>query len=200
MLQALAIIVAYLLGSIPTAVIVSRWRRGIDIRTVGNGNMGGHNTAQVLGFKAGLIVAIADMLKGSFALLFARALGLSIGWQMVVGVFAIAGHDFPVFAGFKGGQGSATTLGVFLVLFPVPTVISMIVLLLLYLITRKYNLATPVAGGLLLVLAWQMHQPWTMLVYMLILYLCIPLKKMADSHRVKELGALPDNHTSENSR
>lgn len=194
MIQALAIAAAYLLGSIPSALIISRWRRGIDVRTVGNGNMGAHNTARMIGFKAGLIVALADLLKGSLAVLLARALGLAIGWQMAVGIFAIAGHDFPIFARFKGGQGTATTLGVFLVLFPIPSLLAMFVMLFLYLITRKYNLAAPVAGGLLLMAAWQLHQPWYTLVYMLILYLCIPFKKWIDSHRVKEIEASVDRN------
>lgn len=196
MLQVLTIIVAYLLGSIPTALIVSKWRRGVDIRTVGNGNMGAHNTARVIGFKAGLIVALVDMLKGSLAVLLARALGLGIGWQMAVGVFAVAGHDFPVFARFKGGQGTATTLGVFLVLFPIPSLLAMFVMLFLYLITRRYNLAAPVGGGMLLMAAWQMRQPWYTLVYMLVLYLCIPLKKWADSHRINAVEVSTDHSPS----
>jgi len=192
MIQVAAIIIAYLLGSIPTALLVSKRLGGVDIRTLGDGNMGAHNVARQFGFKAGLIVTLVDMLKGTFALLIARWLGLSYGWQMAIGVVAVLGHDFPVFAGFRGGQGSATTMGVFLVLFPVPTVIAMFFLLMLYLITRRYNIAAPAAGGLLFVIAILMRPPWHMIVYMLALYLFIPLKGLMDRGRVRQIAVLQD--------
>lgn len=187
--QVVAIVVAYSIGSIPSAVILSKLMYHVDIRSLGDGNMGAQNMAHTLGFKAGLIIALVDVLKGTFAVLIARALGLTFGWQMVVGVFAILGHDFPVFAHFKGGQGTASTAGVFLALFPVPTVFGFMVIVLLYLITRKYFIAAPTGGGVLFLSAILMHQPWYTISYMLVLYLFIPLKKLADRGRVKEIKA-----------
>lgn len=197
LIEIAAILLAYLIGSFPTALLVAKWIKGVDIRLAGDGNMGAQNTAHVLGFKAGLIVALADVLKGTFAVLIGRAMGLSFGWQMAIGVFAILGHDFPIFAKFKGGQGTATTAGVYLALFPVPTVIGFMVVVLLYLITRKYFLAAPAGGGLMFVTAILLHQPWYTIMYMLILYLCIPLKKLVDSHRLREIQAAAENHSTQ---
>ena len=114
----LVVIFSYLLGSIPSAVIVSRLTRGVDIRTLGDGNMGARNTYRTFGLAAGLAVALADGCKGALAVLVARWLGLPAAWQTVAAVAAVVGHDFPVFARFRGGQGLATILGAFLALFP----------------------------------------------------------------------------------
>jgi hypothetical protein len=103
----LVIIFSYLLGSIPSAVIVSRLTRGVDIRTLGDGNMGARNTYRTFGLAAGLAVALADGCKGALSVLLARWLGLPAAWQTAAAVAAVLGHDFPVFAHFRGGQGLA---------------------------------------------------------------------------------------------
>ncbi len=194
MLQAILMIAAYLLGSIPTALIVGRKWKGVDIRAVGNGNMGAHNTAEVIGFKAGIIVFLVDLLKGALPILAARLLGFTFGWQMLIGVCAVLGHDFPIFAGFRGGQGTATTSGVFLGMFPGLTLICLITFILLYAITRKYNLAAPIGGGLLLVLLVLTRQAWYVLAYYLALFLFIPLKRALDKHRTREIEAEAAHH------
>jgi glycerol-3-phosphate acyltransferase PlsY len=109
---------AYLLGSIPSAVWIGTTFYGIDVREHGSGNAGATNTLRVLGKKAGFIVLFVDCLKGlaagSIALMQNK---LSAGspdfhnMQMVIGGFAVLGHIYPIFAGFKGGKGIATLLG-----------------------------------------------------------------------------------------
>ncbi|OJJ18473.1 acyl-phosphate glycerol 3-phosphate acyltransferase [marine bacterium AO1-C] len=123
-----ASIVAYLLGSIPTAVWYSKFRHGIDIREHGSGNAGATNTFRVLGKKAGSIVMSVDILKGFLATSLAWVLEFyeiiapydefyiykMIFYKLIFGSLAIVGHIFPIFANFKGGKGVATLLGMML--------------------------------------------------------------------------------------
>lgn len=196
MLQTFLMIAAYLIGSFPTALIIAKKLKGVDIRTIGNGNMGAHNTAEAIGFRWGIIVFLVDLLKGTLPLLVARLLGVSFGWLMLIGVCAILGHDFPIFAGLRGGQGTATTAGVFLALYPDLTVICLIAFVLLYAITRKYDLAAPVGCGLLLVLMAVTHKPWYALVYFLALFLFIPLKRALDKHRMRDAEMASAHHAA----
>jgi glycerol-3-phosphate acyltransferase PlsY len=184
-----ALIFSYILGSIPTALIVSRRLKGADIRRVGDGNMGAQNVSHVVGTKYGILVGILDMGKGSLAILAGMALGLSTGWVMVCGIFAVLGHDFTIFARFKGGQGTATTVGTYLVLFPLQTMVSLVVYGLLYAIIKRHTLSASIAGGFLLLLLIFVRKPWYMLVYVLALFIFIPIKKAADSRRIREIAA-----------
>ncbi len=183
------IILAYIMGSFPTALVLSKHLLGVDIRRAGDGNMGAQNAAHILGQRFGLLVGMIDIGKGALAVLLAKAMGLPVGWAMVTGVAAILGHDFPLFARFKGGQGTATTVGVYLVFFPLPVLVSLIVYGLLYAIMHKHTISAGVAGGLLLVQVILLRQPYYLIVYVIVLYICIPIKKFADSHRVKEIQA-----------
>jgi glycerol-3-phosphate acyltransferase PlsY len=108
---------SYLVGAIPTAYLVVKWLKRIDVRTVGSGNVGATNVTRAAGLGAGIIVFCIDFAKGLVAaLVFSRWLsGLApgeAGWSC--GVLAVMGHAFPVFLGFKGGKGVATTIGVLL--------------------------------------------------------------------------------------
>ena len=189
MLPVICVIVAYLLGSIPTALIFTRRLRGGDIRHQGDGNMGAQNVSHILGNRFGILVGMLDIGKAALAVLLARWLGLSMTWQMIVGVAAILGHDFPVFARFKGGQGTASTMGVYLVFFPLPWLVALTVYGLMYAITHKHTISASVAGGLLMVELIFLRQPWYILVYVLALYLFILVKKAMDSYRIREIRA-----------
>lgn len=106
----------YLLGSVPFGVLVTRLRRGVDVRSGGSGHTGALNTIRMAGLLPGLIVAFADMGKAVLAILIGQALDPS-GWGAVLaGTAAIAGHCWPVFAGFRGGMGFASGIGVLLYL------------------------------------------------------------------------------------
>lgn len=117
MVIAILVILAYLLGSIPTAVWYGKTFHKIDVREHGSGNAGATNTLRVLGNKAGFIVLFIDLLKGFVATSLAYFSGFEIGtqtyfnFQMALGVTAVLGHVWPIFAGFKGGKGIATLLG-----------------------------------------------------------------------------------------
>jgi glycerol-3-phosphate acyltransferase PlsY len=117
MVVAILILTAYLLGSIPTAVWYGKRFFKIDVREHGSGNAGATNTLRVLGNKAGFIVLFIDLLKGFIATNLAHFSNFDIdtqvffNLQMLLGVTAVVGHVFPVFANFKGGKGIATILG-----------------------------------------------------------------------------------------
>ncbi|MCK6614175.1 MAG: glycerol-3-phosphate 1-O-acyltransferase PlsY [Ignavibacteriaceae bacterium] len=119
------VILSYLVGSIPTGIIISRLVKGIDIREHGSGNMGGTNVFRVLGWKFGLLVLLLDALKGVIAVVFIARLPMEVFpftnatpfddftlVQLIAGSAAMLGHVFTVFAGFKGGKGVATGLGI----------------------------------------------------------------------------------------
>lgn len=111
-------ITAYLVGSIPAAYIVARWRRGIDIRKHGSGNVGAANTLTVVGKRWSIAVTIFDIGKGALMVWFAQLLDFNIASQASVGIATIIGHDWPVFLRFQGGRGVFTSLGVIAILNP----------------------------------------------------------------------------------
>src|SRR5690625_5384730 len=111
------IIIAYILGSIPFALIVGKIGYKIDVREHGSGNLGATNAFRVLGTKAGIIVVLADILKGTIATLVPLLVGFFYDVEvsrLVIGVFAVLGHTYPIFAKFKGGKAVATSGGIIL--------------------------------------------------------------------------------------
>lgn len=107
------IFLAYVLGSFPTGLVVVRLVRGVDVRTVGSGNIGAANVSRAAGKGWATLVAVADMLKGGIAVLLARAFGIMDPWVLsVVGFSGVLGHNFSLWLRFKGGKGVATSFGV----------------------------------------------------------------------------------------
>ncbi|MCP9769131.1 glycerol-3-phosphate 1-O-acyltransferase [Lacihabitans sp. LS3-19] len=137
---------AYLLGSIPTAYWYAKFFHGIDIRQHGSGNIGATNSLRVLGKKAGIIVLIFDLLKGLIPAYLARFLGLSEDLVFLIGITSILGHIFSVFAGFKGGKGIATSLGVILAVSPIGGGVSVLVFITVVYITKYVSLGSLLAG------------------------------------------------------
>jgi glycerol-3-phosphate acyltransferase PlsY len=115
---AIAIIVAYLIGSIPFALILAR-RWGTDLRLVGSGNVGAANVLRSSGVKAGVLVALLDMAKGAVSVWIAERVAAGSALPAAAGVAAIVGHIYPVWLKFRGGKGVATACGVFSMLTPV---------------------------------------------------------------------------------
>jgi glycerol-3-phosphate acyltransferase PlsY len=115
----LFVVGAYLIGSIPTAYLLARWRRGIDLRQVGSGNVGGSNLRATVGVWATVTVGLFDIAKGAFPVWLARRVGLGETEAILAGLAAVTGHDWPPWLSFRGGRGMAATLGVLLVVFPI---------------------------------------------------------------------------------
>lgn len=145
--------VAYLLGSIPTAVWVGKIFFNIDVREHGSGNAGATNVMRVLGVKTGIPVLLTDMLKGWFAVYLVHFQGViepgTEAWMLVaiiLGVLAVVGHIFPVFAGFRGGKGVATIAGVCISLHPLATVSALGVFILVLIIWKYVSLGSISAG------------------------------------------------------
>ena len=144
---------AYLLGSIPTAVWVGKWFYGVDVRNEGSGNAGATNTIRVLGLKAGIPVIIVDILKGYFAVWLMRYF-VPAGWsgdystylEITSGLLAVVGHTLPVFAGFRGGKGVATLLGVGIALYGYAVLVSVVLFVLIIALTRYVSLGSMLAG------------------------------------------------------
>jgi glycerol-3-phosphate acyltransferase PlsY len=149
----LVFILAYLIGSIPSAVWIGKLFHNTDVREHGSGNAGATNVIRVLGWKTGIPVLLIDVAKGALAtslpLLFNMAdqgSSLLINLQILAGVTAIAGHVYPVFAGFRGGKGVATIFGVLLILHPLLTISCMGIFLIILLITGIVSVASMSAG------------------------------------------------------
>lgn len=145
----LALILAYLIGSIPSAVWIGKTFYGIDVREFGSGNAGATNTFRTLGKKAGLIVLTLDIFKGWIAVTMATFIseapvGTSqfVDLQIVLGVAAVVGHIFPVFAGFRGGKGIATLFGVILAAHPLACLLSLGVFVLIFLAFNYVSLGS----------------------------------------------------------
>ena len=143
--EVIIIIFAYLLGSIPSGLIVGKIGYGIDIREHGSGDLGGTNTFRTLGKKAGLIVTIADILKGTLAALLPILFSADID-PLLAGVVAVIGHMYPVFAGFKGGKAVATSGGVILAVEPVLFVTVVIFFFLSLYISKYVSLSSMLSG------------------------------------------------------
>lgn len=151
-----ALIAAYLLGSIPTAVWLGQAFYGIDVREYGSGNAGATNTFRVLGKKPGITVMTIDILKGYTATKLAYLIGLSVtgpqnseqfvNYQLALGVIAVMGHLFPIFAGFRGGKGVATLFGMILAVNPWTALICVTVFVTVLLVSNYVSLSSICAG------------------------------------------------------
>jgi glycerol-3-phosphate acyltransferase PlsY len=154
-LLATIIVLSYLVGSIPTSIIVSKLAKGIDIREHGSGNAGGTNVLRVLGWKHGILVILLDALKGVLAVVvIARLHYGSIPFQnatpfddftlvqIIAGISAVIGHIWTVFAGFKGGKGIATALGMLLMIATVDMLVAIGVFIIVVSISKYVSLGS----------------------------------------------------------
>jgi glycerol-3-phosphate acyltransferase PlsY len=151
-----AVLFAYLFGSIPTAVWLGQAFYGVDVREYGSGNAGATNTFRVLGKKAGIAVMIIDIAKGYTATNLAYFIGLSVtgpqhtsqfvNYQLALGVTAVMGHLFPIFAGFRGGKGVATLFGMILAVNFPAAMFCVLVFVVILLATKYVSLGSICAG------------------------------------------------------
>lgn len=188
----LSLIIGYLLGSIPTAYIVSRARKGIDIRTIGSGNMGGANVMREIGTQEGVFVGLFDLAKGAGAILIAQALNVSELWVFAAGFAAVVGHNFPVLAGFRGGRGSATVMGIFLVLAPAAALVTLVVVAIPFFASRKFVGAIIIGFALLPLFAWLLEDSLSLVRYALAIDVFMLMRNLPDIRRVLAKGIVRD--------
>jgi len=155
MLELLLLFCAYLIGSIPTAVWVSKGVFGMDIREYGSGNAGATNTFRVLGSKAGTFVMLVDMIKGVLAVRLSYLLAYYhnpdhltqlVNFQIGLGLAAVVGHIFPIWANFRGGKGIATLFGLVLAIQPLVAICCVGIFLLILSLTRYVSLTSIIAS------------------------------------------------------
>ena len=174
----LIIVVSYIIGSIPTAIIAGKWLKKIDIREHGSGNAGATNVFRTLGWKAGITVLLIDMFKGFvpvywIAGIFHHIFDTHIYFQLLAGICAIFGHMWTIFAGFKGGKGVGTSAGVFLGLAPLALGLSLLVFIIIVWITRYVSLGSIVAASTLLVILVLQKFIFDVYIPDILLYVCI---------------------------
>jgi glycerol-3-phosphate acyltransferase PlsY len=168
MKELLLIICAYLIGSIPTALIISKKFFGVDIREYGSGNMGATNTFRVLGSRYGTIVMACDILKGMAAVALFNLLPYYFhnelertNFMIALGLSAVIGHVFPIWANFKGGKGVATLFGMILAIQPIIAISCVGVFLLVLFFTRYVSLSSVLAAVMLPICVlwiWNEHE------------------------------------------
>lgn len=168
MVTTLLVALGYVLGSIPTGLLVARWQRGVDIRRHGSGNIGMTNVLRAVGKGAAALTLVGDLAKGLLPVLLARA-WLTSPWAIgLVALAAVIGHLFPVFAGFHGGKGVATTLGASLPLLPGPLLIAFLVFVTCVALRRQVSLGSLAAAAALPITAFAWGSPAAYVLYALV--------------------------------
>ena len=148
MTAALVIAFSYLLGSVPFGMVFAR-AKGVDLRSVGSGNIGATNVLRAAGRGPAVLTLLGDALKGAAAVALARALGLGAFNEGLAALAAVAGHDFSVFLRFRGGKGVATSLGAVLIYAPQAGILTAVLWLITVVLTRYSSLGAIVSFALL---------------------------------------------------
>jgi len=153
------ILAGYLLGAIPFSYIIGYLFKGIDIRRYGTKNAGTSNVFLVVGTFPAILAMIGDIAKGSIAVLLPLWLGMPYYVAILAGIFAIIGHCYPIFLGFKGGKGMATAFGVLIPLAPLEILIAIAILVVLAFTIKKLFVSAIIAVSLIPLMAWQFGKP-----------------------------------------
>ncbi|WP_106497522.1 glycerol-3-phosphate 1-O-acyltransferase PlsY [Lentibacillus sp. Marseille-P4043] len=177
-------IIAYLLGSIPSALIVGKLGYKLDIREHGSGNLGATNTFRVLGVKAGIMVTLSDILKGTIATLLPLLVEADV-YRLAIGLFAVIGHTYPLFAKFKGGKAVATSGGIILGVSPL-LFISMVVTFLLALYLSKYvSLSSMITGIVSVIVAFLLQEDIGLIIVVAALTIFVFYRHKENIKRIK---------------
>lgn len=163
MLEAAAILISYLLGSVSFSILIAKWVKGIDIRNHGSGNAGATNTLRILGKGPAIAVFALDIAKGVAAVLLGKFMVGGDWLPVLCGLAAIVGHNWPVWFGFKGGKGIATTVGVIATLAFLPALIAGLIAIAVIALTRFVSLGSLVFAALTPVFIWLMDRPYALL-------------------------------------
>jgi glycerol-3-phosphate acyltransferase PlsY len=185
----LAIFSAYLLGSVPFAYLITRWRTGLDIRYLGDGNVGARNVLHTVGTRWGILVGVLDLGKGFAVYSLVQWLASPHWAVLLAGFAAVLGHGFPIFLRGQGGKGVATTLGFLLGLMPWATLLGMGLLVLINLLLREFNISLAVGVAAMILLGPLFgYGVWSSL-YALTLFLALWGKKAIDLPRERMIWA-----------
>lgn len=176
---------AYVLGSIPSGLIVGKVFYQTDIRQFGSKNLGGTNAFRVLGKKAGLIVTVSDILKGTLSILLPVLLSPVEVNLLFIGLFSVIGHMFPLFAQFKGGKAVATSAGLILGLSPVLFLISLVGFFVVLYITKFVSLSSIITCFIAVFTALMMQQ-YDLLILLLVLLLIIIYRHIPNIRRIRD--------------
>lgn len=191
MTYVLIFLLAYLIGSIPSGLIVGRVFYKTDIRQHGSGNLGGTNTFRTLGVKAGLAVTIADILKGTLAaslpvLIDRFMVPISVDIHpLIVGMFAVVGHMYPIFAGFRGGKAVATSGGVLLFYAPFVFILVLVSFFISLYISKYVSLSSMVAALVAMIYSLFTGDP-LLIIIVFVLASFIFYRHRANIKRIKE--------------
>ncbi len=185
----LAVLLGYLLGSIPFSALIARWRTGLKIRQVGDGNAGARNVWHTVGAKWGVLVAVLDMAKGFAAIMLARTLGATTLGALLTGPATILGHAFSPFLRFRGGKGLAATGGILLAWAPWSTVAGLGILWLTQLFTRNFDRTIYFGAAAGIVLPPAFGYPWLFSLYFLGIFLMLAVIKFIDLPHERKVWA-----------
>ena len=191
-----SILIGYILGSIPAAYLMAKWLKGIDIRDVDVGNSGAGAIFRTCGKVAGGAVAAFDIGKGAATILIAQNLQVTEIWVLAAGFAAIVGHSYPLFIGFKGGQGAATIIGEFLALAPIAMGITLIPLAIILfskpkLFSQRLFFAIFISSPLLPILIWVFGGSIWLIIYSIIAILSVVLRNL--NRKSEMVGGLTGN-------
>ena len=185
MTKILIIFLSYFLGSIPFGYLVGKYFKKIDIREYGSGNIGGSNALRVMGARYALMVLAGDCLKGFFMILLAREIARdSLIFHLIVGSFAIIGHNWPIFLGFKGGKGIATTFGVVLAFYPLMAIISALIWGVTVLTTRFAALGSIISVFSMFLLSLIFHTPLEFKIFILFVIALAIIRHLGNINRL----------------
>ena len=159
MSDVLALLLGYVVGSLPIGFVLATWMKGIDLRRAGSGNVGAANVYRTAGLALAILVVVIDIAKGAGGVLIASRLAPGVTPPVTAGVAAIIGHVYPVWLKFRGGKGVATACGAFLVLTPFATAIAASVFVMTVWVTRYVSLGSVLSTAALPALAWVSDAP-----------------------------------------
>ncbi|MFH1782356.1 MAG: glycerol-3-phosphate 1-O-acyltransferase PlsY [Candidatus Omnitrophota bacterium] len=186
-------LLAYLIGSIPTAYIAGKLVKSIDIRQFGSGNIGATNTFRVVGKMPGVAVLLIDMLKGYMCVTYCADLFMLIApverpelYRVLMGLSAIMGHNWTVFLNFKGGKGVATSAGVIIALIPKIFLLGLIVWSIIFGLTGYVSLSSIIAAILIPIFTFLFNKPVETIVAMCILCMVVVYKHRSNIARLKK--------------
>jgi glycerol-3-phosphate acyltransferase PlsY len=182
-MEALLVIFSYLLGSVPSGLIIGKLS-GLDVRKAGSGNIGATNVARLLGKTGGLLTLVGDTAKGFIPVLVVQQMGFSYSVTALVGVAAFLGHLYPIFLKFKGGKGVATSFGVLLGLAPLATMILLVVFAAVAFTTRIVSLSSMVTAVAAPLVLWLFYYSPTYVIVTAFMALMIVFRHYANIQRL----------------